>query len=79
MKRLNKTESSIFVILCVLCFQKQYFSILYHKNIDVFFLLLLLLLFFHRTLFYTQLMFSNDINRFCDVTSSTLLRGVMAF
>ena len=25
MKRLNQTESPIFVILCVLCFQRQYF------------------------------------------------------
>ena len=28
MKRLNKTESPIFVLLCVLCFKRQHFRFL---------------------------------------------------
>ena len=30
MKRLNKTESPIFVLLCVLCFQRQTFRFLFY-------------------------------------------------
>ena len=30
MKRLNKTESPIFVLLCVLCFQRQPFRFSFH-------------------------------------------------
>ena len=32
MKRLNQTESPIFVILCVLCFQRQFFFYYYSMN-----------------------------------------------
>ena len=31
MKRLNQTESPIFVILCVLCFQRQSFLTLFYN------------------------------------------------
>ena len=35
MKRLNQTESPIFVILCVLCFQRQSVLTLFYLNISL--------------------------------------------
>ena len=35
MKRLNKTESPIFVNLCDLCFQRQSFFTLFYMNIKL--------------------------------------------
>ena len=37
MKRLNQTESPIFMILCVLCFQRQSFFYVYFASLSLFF------------------------------------------
>ena len=34
MKKLNQTESSVFVILCVLCFQRQSFLLVLTSGFD---------------------------------------------